>query len=354
MRNRKIIGILIAVVAVSSASGYAIYRVLKVNLPSNGIWEELTPFNYFDIWSDHPFGTEVVLNKPEVRYNLYRLERKETVSIGDNMITYKSHFNSDITVIITKSWGHESIHEKLSVGLEIPSKPLTFPYTEVNIELDKRPEAVNEELLEELGYEGSGLDERTREEMGIEGYFIFEFEGYYYVHSAWTKGPVTQISSPYMYPKEWEIGSKIWTIVYWSGHLEGREPFPGGFRALVRNETSLSPELEEEFKIILEAHGIDTGIWIDADITTYVYEETLVHFPIIDLDPEAFNWGEAMFVELRWLRDNGVVSGVTDVDIALISSACEFRTAGHNSRIVFYDGSWMGYNETGLPLTRAS
>ena len=51
--------------------------------------------------------------------------------------------------------------------------------------------------------------------------------------------------------------------------------------------------------------------------------------------------------ELKWLRDLGVVMGLSDGDIASIVSAVEAGSSGWNSRLVYYsgDGAWHEFAE---------
>jgi hypothetical protein len=57
-----------------------------------------------------------------------------------------------------------------------------------------------------------------------------------------------------------------------------------------------------------------------------------------------------MKTELEHLRDDGVIMGLTDADIDEIASASVCGTAGFNSRIVYEDGEWITYRETGNPI----
>lgn len=298
------------------------------------IWENLTPSEGFDPWfGGDPFTTEVALSKSGMIYNLSEIMKIENVNICEESIIYRSHYNPDVSVILTKTrfyYGHGDSYSPylLSVGLKIPSKHHTRPEVEVIVEFDNLPEEPDENILQALGYEGSFEIERS--------------DNFIYVRSVWTRDTIEIAPG-------WEI-KKVWTIVCWEGHKENGPLHPGGFRALIRFENSLTTELENELKTILEVHGISSDVWERATVGTGTYEENMLSFPTVDIDPEAFDWEEAMRVELTWLRDNGVISGITDSDIESISPLCKLRTSGYNSRVVFYNGEWMNYHETGLPL----
>lgn len=305
----------------SLAAVIVLLRGGTVFYPPHGdeIWENLTPSEGFDPWfGGDPFTTEVALSKSGMIYNLSEVMKIENVNIGEESITYRSHYNPDVSVVLTKTrfyYGHGDSYSPylLSVGLKIPSESGNVPYSLVRvvIELTERIEEVNENLIRSLGYEG-------------EWFFNEDREGF---KSGWVKNNI-RIDA---------VGGEM-NELWW-----------GEFRVFVENENSLSPELEEESKSILEAHGINRSVWENAKIEV-LEGMSEISIPTVDIDPEAFDWGEAMRVELTWLRDNGVISGITDSDIESISSLCRLRTSGYNGRVVFYNGDWMYYHETGLPL----
>lgn len=297
---------------------------------SDTLWERLEEDDYFDhLHMMHPFSAEVHLNRPRLRYDLSRIEELVNLTMENGVIKYESHYNPEVMVVLSRPWGFKG--KCLSVGLEIPSKPLTYPIVKVTIGLTTRPEGVDESVLDSMGYNGSYSSEI------IEGYIL--------VDSRWTKGEidVSDFST-------WRIPEKVQVVIDWSGHKEGHYPYPGGFRAIVRNETTLSEDLAEEFRNILEAHGIDSSIWESANITTKVYEEQGIHVPTVSILPKEFDWEEAMRVELEWLKDNGIILNLSEWDIQSISSLCDLGTSGANDRIVFYNGKWKRYYETGLYL----
>lgn len=333
----KPLGILISILVILSL--VAVIALLRGEYrfsPPHGdeIWENLTPFEGFDPWfGGDPFTTEVALSKSGMIYNFSEIMKIENVNIGEESITYRSHYNPDVSVVLTKTrfyYDHGDSYSPylLSVGLKIPSKHHTQPMVDVTVEFDNLPERPDDNILQALGYEGSFEIERS--------------DNFIYVRSVWTRD-IIEIASG------WEI-NKVWTIVCWEGHKENGPYHPGGFHASISFENSLTPELENELKTILEAHGISGDVWERASVETWIYEEELLSFPTVDIDPEAFDWGEAMRVELTWLRDNGVISGITDSDIESISSLCKLGTSGYNSRVVFYNGKWVYYHETGLSL----
>lgn len=53
------------------------------------------------------------------------------------------------------------------------------------------------------------------------------------------------------------------------------------------------------------------------------------------------------------LRDNKIISGLTDADIKEIEKEARRGTAGYNSRIVHFNESWLPYFRIEKPLLRA-
>lgn len=258
------------------------------------------------------FATEVLLNKSGIFYNLKTISQTENVrAAGDfdredsaRIIDYRSHYNFNVAVRLFVDSGKD---QPLSVKIQIPTKLVKISYPEIKIELDLPPiTQINEDRLRSLGYQ-------------VEGRFQQNY--------------LKQLL------KKENIEIAIWSIEDHSG-----------FSANIRNQDSLTPESEEEFKDILKAYGLDSNLWSQAEIKTETKEDADLASAIEDVDPDTFNWSEAMKTELIWLRDNGVVTGLTDLDINQISSACKRGTAGHNSRIFYEDGKWLPYNQSSNPM----
>ncbi|MEM1690914.1 MAG: hypothetical protein QXG48_04540 [Thermofilaceae archaeon] len=53
----------------------------------------------------------------------------------------------------------------------------------------------------------------------------------------------------------------------------------------------------------------------------------------------------ALKVELEWLVENRVVSGLEPADTALIAAAAKLGYAGWNQRLVWYEGGWTPYSQ---------
>ena len=70
------------------------------------------------------------------------------------------------------------------------------------------------------------------------------------------------------------------------------------------------------------------------------------------IDVSGFNYVTALIVELDWLSENGVIENLTERDVHGMCKVAHRGTAGFNSRIVYGDGAWIAYRETGGLLMR--
>ena len=68
------------------------------------------------------------------------------------------------------------------------------------------------------------------------------------------------------------------------------------------------------------------------------------------IDVSGFNYVTALIVELDWLSENGVIENLTERDLDGMRKVAYQGTAGFNSRVVYEDGRWLPYSETGNPM----
>ncbi len=327
------------------------------------------------------FATEVALNKPSITYDLSGIKqskdvtviekekeespddivkvvhREEVVSkpieiitieegeekpqrseepsfedyIETNAIIYRSHYNKDVAVaLMEEEWEGQKY---LNVKIQVPTKFVKSSYPEIKIDLEGLPpitQEVDQEYLESLGYQVKG-----------------EFQAGY-LKSQVIKG---------------NIDIAVWSI----SDIEEEEEDDdeggekkrsfSGFSIRVRNQSALTPELEEEFKNVLEAYGLNPDLWNQAEIKTETREDVDLA-PAIDIDLNSFDWGFALRTELEWLRNNNVIRGLTDDDLDGIAKVADKGTAGWNSKIRYFKGKWVQgiteeMEETGIYMLRA-
>ena len=112
----------------------------------------------------------------------------------------------------------------------------------------------------------------------------------------------------------------------------------------VEGVSSLSDAVLGEFKKVFKAVGLGEGLVSKCSFEKF--EETRGS----PLAP-AYNIGEedirkALRAELKWLVENGVISGLSEDDVEDIVSAAKLGYAGWNSRLVWSEGRWVPYHST--------
>ena len=321
------------------------------------------------------FATEVLLNKPGVSYNLSEMigsddvivkmkevpvksEHEHTgvptpqaIMIPENnstaitetvspklpaetrteldRIIYRSHHNPNVAVILSEDQipikvnGEWNEDRYLSVKIQIPTKYVhrSVPYIRIGLTEDVYTAALDIEACADLGWgaevSGSGswtTDDGERRTM--RSYSL-------------RKGDI-QIE---VMPAERTSQEK--TDVH----------------VTVNNATSLSEGAKDEITDVLVAIGFfeSADIIDDTAIVSDIREWDDLE-SAISVAADDFDFGTAMKTELGYLRDEGMVVGLTDEDVDEIASASVRGTAGFNSRIVYEDGGWIPYRETGNPI----
>jgi hypothetical protein len=109
------------------------------------------------------------------------------------------------------------------------------------------------------------------------------------------------------------------------------------------NATSLSNENITELSNIFDAIGFP----ISFNTLAREFESRITTEKVHDLEsaigitPDEFNWSEAMTIELEWLKNNRVVTGLTDQDIEDIAILAKDTVAEHNLKGRYYNDSWI-------------
>ena len=233
--------------------------------------------------------------------------------IETHAVIYRSHYNKDVAVALTEEeWEGKKY---LDVKIQVPTKFVKSSYPEIRIDLDNLP-PITQEV--DKGYFGS---------LGYQVKGVFQAS---YLKSQLIKE---------------NIDIAVWSISDIEEEEDDEENHEkkksfSGFSIRVRNQSTLTPELEEEFKSVLKAYGLNPDLWAQAKIKTETREDVDLA-PVIDIDLENFDWGLALSTELEWLRNNKVISGLTDEDLDGIAKAADKGTAGWNSKIRYFKGEWM-------------
>lgn len=256
------------------------------------------------------FASEVLLNKTGVSYNLTELKGSKNVTSQEGAVIYRSHYNPDVAVILGEI--NEGDQKGFSVRLQVPTELVNISYPQTRIEIETQKELLlNRTLIESLGYEIKGR--------------VLEGE----IKAELRKGNIS--------------------IAVWSIKTDGE--LHSGVQIIILNAT-LTPELEKELESIVLSFGAGEEAWNNRKTTSQIIK-SMDLVPSVNVDINFFDFSEAVKTELTWLRDNKIISGLTDADINEIGKEARRGTAGYNSRIVYFNGSWLPYSRTEKPLLRA-
>lgn len=323
------------------------------------------------------FATEVLLNKPGISHDLSGIAQAEgvTLQMGEvspseteivtrevpkpqetvtgqevaqpeegktqteiEAIIYRSHYDSRVAVILSESGIGPEAREYLSVRVQIPTQEVhgSTPLVQMRLVGQMDVASLDVEQAQALGWETkiSGTGSWTVGGGGAEGDDDEERHG---------EGEV--------------VSRNIYTLR--KDNLQVHI-MPAGRTSLTETEvevtvndaTSLSDEVRSEIAQVLVAIGFtadERTALENADVESKA-NEWMDLAEAVDVSADEFDWQEAMRTELAWLRDEGLIAGLSDTEIAEIAAACERGVAGYNSRIVFEDGRWLPYRETSQPL----
>lgn len=206
---------------------------------------------------------------------------------------------------------NEGDQKGFGVRLQVPTELVNISYPQIKIEIETQKEILlNTSLIESLGYEIKGrvLEGKIKAEL--------------------IKGNIS--------------------IAVWSIKTDGE--FHSGVNIIILNAT-LTPELEKELASIVLSFGAGEEAWNNRKTTTQIVN-SMDFVPSVNIDINVFDFSDAMKIELIWLRDNKIISGLTDADTNEIVKEARRGKAGYNSRIVYFNGSWLPYSRTENPLLR--
>ncbi|MDP6641120.1 MAG: hypothetical protein QF381_01590 [Nitrososphaerales archaeon] len=256
------------------------------------------------------FASEFILNKPSVNFNLDRISETENVTYIRSSVIYRSHYNDSVAVILTPI---DLFEEKgLDIRLQIPTMNTTkitnFLLLETNVTDTRLLD------LDMMGGRGTG----------------------------W----ILDISYLQLYPNQ--APTQVSNLT--KGNLKvtfiphTNETIPGIYIAIsAENMTSLSSENMTELSNIFDGIGYPTSYNMlsrefDSSIST---EEEFDLASALGVSADDFNWFEAMTLELEWLRNNRVVTGLTDQDIEDIATLAKDAVAEHNFKGRYYNDNWV-------------
>lgn len=264
------------------------------------------------------FASEVLLNKAGVVYDLTDIKNSKNITLQNDTVIYRSHYNPEVAVVLSVN---KPFNKQLSIKLQIPVKQVQMKLPVVNIKAVGTVDIalLNVDAAKELGWnvKVSGkafLGNVTRDSYSLE------------------KGDISISLMP-----------------------EGRTSLERTeAEAVINNATVLTEDARRDIEKVLVKIGFARReeALQNAAVESRIQEwEDLV--PSVNVDANTFNFSGAMRAELTWLRNNKVLSGLTDEDIDGIAKEAGKGTAGYNSRIVYFKGDWLPYRRTGQPLIKS-
>jgi len=273
------------------------------------------------------YAVEVLLNKPDISYDLNVFDNAQNVIIKEHQYILKSNYNPHLALILEKV---SSPLQGLSIRLQIPvkSEEENLPYLKIS------------------STGATGIINLTGED-NFNGWKISCVSGSPPAQCEFDKGK-TSILSSMISPNKYEVVIETREELGDCISCDGRcLILPGGSKCINRN-------LRDDIGSVLKYSGLVSSV-----------EEVFLSYKlissgnaiIIDLSPESstdIDWQEAIKQELRNLNRNSVIS-ITEQDIEEISKLSKKGSAGQNLRIVYgedKDGeqSWLYYYETKFPI----
>ncbi len=273
------------------------------------------------------YSVEVVLNKPGIVYNLSILERIPNINVlntsGDmtssRVYIYRSHFNNSFVVVVaeTRLYGDK---EYLSIRVEpvpeaSPAKKVYYARYEATIRNSSLDNVVDsmKEFFNSYGW--------------IIKDFILKKSDYEYITRRYLYITAYKNFSKYNVDLSIYMYNITRTITKVSLYFTSN-----GVSKEIVNETST---------FVSQITGVDVELKYDLGEVMYVEPPSGYRYVIKSV----------LKYELIWLRDIGVVKGLSDSDIDSIVSIIEPGNAGWNSRLVYdMTGKWIVYHDAKLPV----
>ena len=94
-----------------------------------------------------------------------------------------------------------------------------------------------------------------------------------------------------------------------------------------------------------------TGLSLSFIIPTKGDANNFTLIPAVHLDPATFDWKDAVKVELNFLVNASVITGLSASDIDAISAQAQAGTAGQDYRLVYHGSDWVQYWNVGRDVT---
>ena len=251
------------------------------------------------------YSIEVLLNKPGIKYNIVKLANLDNVvKLSDDIYLYRSHLSKDVVVIVSLQSLHPNGGEKY-IAVRIEPRVIKERIERLSCRLYLTiPNMPRESVVE-------ALDRACKLGWKYSGNPIIRDR---YVRAVMVKNV---------------INYKVEVSIVW---------IKNEARITVIPENKTSDVVKVVNELLVKAFGARP---IDDIPCTKLIEEK--QKPVVDEETVK----NVLEYELRWLRDIGIVKGISDSDIAEIMDSAVPGYAGWNSRLVYNikEGSWVPYAE---------
>jgi predicted transcriptional regulator len=283
------------------------------------------------------FAAEVLLNKPGVTYDLSPLEEfaelglveiKDIEEDGKYYI-YKSHYNSDVAVIIRKvndkmyyPPGPNYTEKELSGLSVILVIPTEWEESIIDHEVAQLKFDFELNLIQELisFMESQNFENEESGNIEINGK---------YANLEFSKEDTTIILSSGEGGKTDDGITTVGESIIWA-----RGP-----------KTSYEENLNQDIKNMLVFLQIDPNEWAKADRKTES-NSIMIEVPTVNIDSQKFDWSAAMHTELEWLISQSIIANLKESDKQDITMNTKAGYEGYNYRLIYENGSWKSFSET--------
>ncbi|HJH26256.1 MAG TPA: hypothetical protein C5S37_05640, partial [Methanophagales archaeon] len=293
---------------------------IKPKNESSFVPEPPGPGSSFYLNPYNPISVEVLLNKPGVNYDMSIFENAKNVErIGQSSFLYRSHDFEDLAVIVYKACGIgvPGEEEHLSVRLQPEAQKVTeITACRTTFEILKRYEPHQ-----------NGENLSSVEELNIPGWNISGCGG---------KG----IEAEYKGRKVMVLSKKA-------------DPFVPISTLSIWTKEKLDSETEENILNLLSSifYLDESEVQkVKEELANMVEEESTRFEPAFKFTDEEAR--TALKTELEWLSEKGIIGGLSEEDIRKISESVRLGYAGVNSRLIYADGNWISYRNSGYYLIR--
>ncbi|QDA30396.1 eight-cysteine-cluster domain-containing protein [Thermococcus indicus] len=312
------------------------------------------------------YAVEVVLNKPGITSELWRLEIAHHVLIENDTFVFRSHYDKRLYVLVWNA--SDGLHIKVGIPVEWKTEDVSMG--SLNVSLLITPDVL--ERLKDDGWRVS--DNTTFERKGVK-ITLLPVKGSQCTSDAdcatggcsgevcAPKEEAPKIVTPCVYKPwydclsltscgclnglcTWKPDPAFETCLREHGIDPSRVVRAGYFELKVEAIDKSDDEVNVAVKDFLGAFGVSCN-------SPLTLVETAVTRLSPAIDPSEVNASEAIKAELEWMKEPGIVN-LSERDVGEISTVAQWGFAGHNGRIGWYEGAngsyaWMPYYRSRNP-----